>query len=111
MEVRARTAYAQIVDEWLHKKDVARASLRQVFDKFDTLCSQPNFFTPLRLTGLTCAMVSVFNRMGLSTAPEFRLERSTIIPDIPYHCFERILSWDLESVLYPACLLCCHFGR
>ncbi|CAN0575912.1 unnamed protein product, partial [Ectocarpus sp. 12 AP-2014] len=26
------------------------------FEKFDTLCSLPNFFTPLRLTGLTAAM-------------------------------------------------------
>lgn len=58
MEVRAFSSCARLEWEYLKKVPQARQRLRQIFDKFDTLCSLPNFFTPLRLTGLTAAMVS-----------------------------------------------------
>lgn len=57
MEVRASSACARLLWESLDRASDARQMLRQIFDKFDTLCSLPNFFTPLRLTGLTAAMV------------------------------------------------------
>ncbi|CAM9529733.1 unnamed protein product, partial [Scytosiphon promiscuus] len=56
MEVRAASASARLLWEKLDQAPDARQRLRQIFDKFDTLCSLPNFFTPLRLTGLTAAM-------------------------------------------------------
>lgn len=58
MEIRAASMYARILWERLDEIPNARQRLRDVFDKYDTLSSQPNFFTPLRLTGLTSAMVS-----------------------------------------------------
>lgn len=57
MEVRAASCYSRVLWEYLDDVPNARLRLRQIFDKFDTLCSLPNFFTPLRLTGLTAAMV------------------------------------------------------
>lgn len=57
MEVRAFSSCARLEWERLDKIPNARQRLRRIFDKFDTLCSLPNFFTPLRLTGLTAAMV------------------------------------------------------
>ena len=57
MEVRAFSSCARLEWEGLGKLPEACQRLRQIFDKFDTLCSLPNFFTPLRLTGLTAAMV------------------------------------------------------
>lgn len=57
MEVRASSCCARLQWERLGQVSESRQRLRGVFDKFDTLCSLPNFFTPLRLTGLTAAMV------------------------------------------------------
>lgn len=57
MEVRASSCCARLQWERLGKIPEARQRMRGIFDKFDTLCALPNFFTPLRLTGLTAAMV------------------------------------------------------